>query len=292
MKLIIYYDAYSSILNHAMSHLKNEIGGFLFGTIDNQRLLIRDAFPGKKSGSSVHVEIDNLDMIQAIEQMNEKNPSLKLIGWYHSHPGMGAHFFSQTDVNTQSKYQLFFPEAIGIVIDPRKKIKETGLIQHDFHVWKVKNKKAVKGQLYLEKSFKLKKDNHWKHLNSLEKEELRRINELYLLIKEKIDSKISVSYINSKYHVNFQRNRKKIWLKLFTSQYKEFQKNDLLVFGNFTPTKLKAIREEYQKKNIKFDLKRPKGRKIRYLKLKFDKHESALDLMGIFRILYNYWNPK
>jgi len=292
MKLIIYYGAYLSVFNHAMSHLENEIGGFLFGKIKNKQLLIQAAFPGKKSGSSVHVEIDNLDMIQAIEYMNEKNPNLKLIGWYHSHPGMGAHFFSQTDVNTQFKYQLFFPEAIGIVIDPRKKIKETGLIQHDFHVWKVLDKKAIKGKLFINKSFKLKKDNHEKHLKQLGKEELRLIKELNLFIQENLDKKINVSFTNSKYHVNFQRNRKIIWLKLFTSQYKENKINDLLVFGKFSSSKLNSIRDELQKNKIKLDLKKPKGRKINYIRIKIESKKPFSDLFSLLKKLYNYWITK
>ena len=187
MNLIIYYDAYSFILDHAMAHLKNEIGGFLFGKIEKQRLLIMNAFPGKKSGSSVHVEIDNLDMIQAIEHMNEKYPNLVLIGWYHSHPGMGAHFFSQTDVNTQIKYQMFFPQAIGIVVDPKKQVKDEGLIKFDFQVWKVENKKAIKGTLRLAKAFKISIFNHENHQKNLEKETFKRINQLIPLIQEKID---------------------------------------------------------------------------------------------------------
>ena len=48
-------------------------------------------------------------------QMNADNPA-RIIGWYHSHPGLGA-FFSATDRNTQA---AFFTNAysIGWVIDP------------------------------------------------------------------------------------------------------------------------------------------------------------------------------
>lgn len=43
-------------------------------------------------------------------------PHLKVVGWFHSHPDLGA-FFSGTDRNTQ---QHFFrlPHQIGLVIDP------------------------------------------------------------------------------------------------------------------------------------------------------------------------------
>ena len=43
-------------------------------------------------------------------------PQLKIVGWYHSHPDLGA-FFSSTDRNTQHDF-FRLPHQIGLVIDP------------------------------------------------------------------------------------------------------------------------------------------------------------------------------
>lgn len=47
---------------------------------------------------------------------NRLGPQELIVGWYHSHPGLGA-FFSHTDRRTQ---QAFFPHAysVGWVVDP------------------------------------------------------------------------------------------------------------------------------------------------------------------------------
>ena len=45
-----------------------------------------------------------------------KNPSLRVVGWWHSHPGFSC-FLSPTDLKTQ---EYFFPESyqVALVVDP------------------------------------------------------------------------------------------------------------------------------------------------------------------------------
>jgi proteasome lid subunit RPN8/RPN11 len=43
-------------------------------------------------------------------------PHLKVVGWFHSHPDLGA-FFSRTDRSTQRHF-FRLPHQIGLVIDP------------------------------------------------------------------------------------------------------------------------------------------------------------------------------
>jgi proteasome lid subunit RPN8/RPN11 len=47
-----------------------------------------------------------------------RNSLLRVVGWWHSHPGFGC-FLSNTDLITQ---QYFFPESyqVALVIDPKK----------------------------------------------------------------------------------------------------------------------------------------------------------------------------
>ncbi|QEX21933.1 hypothetical protein FRZ61_18620 [Hypericibacter adhaerens] len=101
-------------------HMRNEeMGGLLVGQVarhQNGSLLIR---------IDNHVEADDFDSSSVSLAMN---PSVwnaarakvvdfhYVIGWYHSHPNLGA-FFSGTDRATQ---RHFFrePHSIGLVIDP------------------------------------------------------------------------------------------------------------------------------------------------------------------------------
>lgn len=71
------------------------------------------AVPAKQlSNSPVSLTMDasvwNVARIQA--------PHLKVIGWFHSHPDLGA-FFSGTDRNTQRNF-FRLPHQIGLVVDP------------------------------------------------------------------------------------------------------------------------------------------------------------------------------
>lgn len=48
----------------------------------------------------------------------KNNDSLRVVGWWHSHPGFGC-FLSKTDLHTQ---EFFFPEIyqVALVVDPIK----------------------------------------------------------------------------------------------------------------------------------------------------------------------------
>jgi proteasome lid subunit RPN8/RPN11 len=50
---------------------------------------------------------------------NKKNSNLRVVGWWHSHPGLGC-FLSPVDVKTQKS---FFPETfqVALVIDPKSR---------------------------------------------------------------------------------------------------------------------------------------------------------------------------
>jgi proteasome lid subunit RPN8/RPN11 len=109
-----------------------EQGGLLLGRIWSQAsspgvlsdVEIFEAVPSENSTSSAY----HLQMTAkvwssaqtALSRLNhELNPSeqaLRIVGWFHSHPHLGA-FFSETDIATQ---RAFFnqPYSIGWVIDP------------------------------------------------------------------------------------------------------------------------------------------------------------------------------
>ncbi len=53
-------------------------------------------------------------------RLKRKNNNLRIVGWWHSHPGFGC-FLSKTDLHTQ---EFFFPQSyqVALVVDPVKNI--------------------------------------------------------------------------------------------------------------------------------------------------------------------------
>lgn len=131
-------DALAPALNHrpgiritprAMRVIRNhvdgrriEVGGLLLGESIEWPGMASDypfatevtlAVPAKQlSHSPVSLTMDT----SVWQEARNIAPHLKVVGWFHSHPDLGA-FFSGTDRNTQ---QHFFrlPHQIGLVIDP------------------------------------------------------------------------------------------------------------------------------------------------------------------------------
>ena len=74
---------------------------------------IQVAVPARQhSQSPVFLEMDP----SVWQESRVLAPQLKIVGWYHSHPNLGA-FFSSTDRNTQHHF-FRLPHQIGLVIDP------------------------------------------------------------------------------------------------------------------------------------------------------------------------------
>ncbi|MFX1298823.1 MAG: hypothetical protein ACFFD2_28690, partial [Promethearchaeota archaeon] len=86
-----------------------------------------------------------------------------IIGWYHSHPKMGAHFFSATDIATQKRYQHFLNQAVGLVLDPYNYMMSGQPKDLDIHVWRVDEK-----GFSTEISFKILQDTNMIIINILE----------------------------------------------------------------------------------------------------------------------------
>jgi 26S proteasome regulatory subunit N11 len=98
-----------------------ERGGALVGryAIDptGQRfIVITDAVPAPAAPSSAaHVDIRTEDWLVLHTQIKQM-PGVRLLGWYHSHPGFGV-WMSRTDRETQ---RLIFAAdwQVGLVVDP------------------------------------------------------------------------------------------------------------------------------------------------------------------------------
>jgi proteasome lid subunit RPN8/RPN11 len=139
-KIVIYPGILSLILSKAARAGRTEIGGFLIGKIERNRLIVTRATFPRQIGTRTHVSINDVDMALLAEELAERGAGEVIIGWHHTHPGLGV-FMSGTDVSTQSRYQAFFPEAIAMVMDPVKFSETLNLDDLDLRIYRVKDQK-------------------------------------------------------------------------------------------------------------------------------------------------------
>lgn len=141
MRVVIYPSTLSKIIDFAGIDPRTESAGFLIGKIVRDELLITDSTMTKHTGTSAHVVVDNTEMAEIADELSGRGENESIIGWWHSHPGMGAGFMSGTDTATQEQYQKMFPQAVALVIDPVKFL-QTGKIEDlDYKCYTIINKK-------------------------------------------------------------------------------------------------------------------------------------------------------
>jgi proteasome lid subunit RPN8/RPN11 len=76
-------------------------------------------------------------MARLADALHKRGEGDVILGWWHTHPGMGAHFMSGVDIATQQRYQAIFPKAIAIIIDPQKFTRSLDIDDLDLHVYRV-----------------------------------------------------------------------------------------------------------------------------------------------------------
>lgn len=101
------------------SEVSTESGGILVGKMKDEELLINGLETGQQSATHVHVTLHDEFLVETATKYAERDE--KIVGWYHSHPKMGC-FMSNTDIDTQRRYQALFPNAVALVIDPQRPI--------------------------------------------------------------------------------------------------------------------------------------------------------------------------
>jgi proteasome lid subunit RPN8/RPN11 len=108
---------------------KLEVFGYLIGTIqkwnkqfyiiiEEQLFIIGAIHSDKYSFSQIEGTAGMYEKKFQKLKKSRKKDDLRIVGWFHSHPGFGA-FLSTTDVHTQ---EAFFYESyqVALVIDPIK----------------------------------------------------------------------------------------------------------------------------------------------------------------------------
>jgi proteasome lid subunit RPN8/RPN11 len=116
-EIVISESIESEIEKHCFSETQVEVGGFLVGTIDGGRTNISAALPSLKAVSTqVNLTITHEAWSDALSDVEENYPGMKIIGWYHSHPGFGL-FLSEYDSFIQENF-FVDPNHVALVVDP------------------------------------------------------------------------------------------------------------------------------------------------------------------------------
>jgi proteasome lid subunit RPN8/RPN11 len=120
-----------------------EVIGLLTGHIENADtplacLVITDAFP-IGHGTDISAQIHNpQSMVRVYKESSKRNQII--LGWYHSHPSYGCDFMSDTDYQTQVRYQRLgsgSPDTapVALVIDPTRISNQS----HGFKIFRLKS---------------------------------------------------------------------------------------------------------------------------------------------------------
>lgn len=126
----------SLILSRSARAGRTEVGGFLIGKKRGKKVFVTRATFPRQTGTSTHVAIQDIDMALLAEELTEQGTGEVIIGWWHTHPGLGV-FMSGTDISTQERYQAFFPQAIALVLDPVKFSESLNLPDLDLHTFRI-----------------------------------------------------------------------------------------------------------------------------------------------------------
>lgn len=116
--------AVRQLQEHSASDLETELGGVLLGhaSENNEHMLVAvsAALPvATDDRGPVHFTFTADAWSQLHRDKERLYPALEIVGWYHTHPGLGV-FYSADDVVVH-KAAFVLPWQIGLVVDPMAK---------------------------------------------------------------------------------------------------------------------------------------------------------------------------
>jgi len=121
LRIAVSKEAYAELIAHAKGSLDREVCGVLGGNLceDDEGLFVNveTAIRGTAaSEASTHVTFTQATWNAIHKALEQDHPKLKIVGWYHTHPGFGVEF-SDMDLFIQ---QNFFSGStqIALVTDP------------------------------------------------------------------------------------------------------------------------------------------------------------------------------
>ncbi len=124
LKVFMRQQALRQVYDHGQSDLAVELGGLLLGSVvkgmDELSVKILATIPVSTiDHGPVHFTFTADAWAQVNRERLDQFPDLDVVGWYHTHPGLGV-FFSADDVVVQ-KAAFVMPWHIALVVDPIRK---------------------------------------------------------------------------------------------------------------------------------------------------------------------------
>lgn len=293
-ELIFSPHAFLKMVNHAASSIKKEIGGLLIGTFDKTSLFIADVENINQKGTSTHVTFSDLEMARVAEKLERWNLKETIIGWYHTHPGMGAHFFSQTDVNTQKRYQSLFEDAIGIVLDPAKYHRSGDLTLLDIFFWRLDGTRALKEKFVFTKAF-FKSIERIIDIRELIKElsprssEIR--NQFEEFLREDLDRKIIFNYRTCSYRINYQISQKRMFAHWYFKRQHRMSPNTLVLKLNLQG-RVRYWNDKLKEENRAYKIVKDKNSRFHLITFNTHKLELTAALKRNIIELYESWKSQ
>jgi proteasome lid subunit RPN8/RPN11 len=122
LEIFMTREAYRQINKHAASTLDTEVGGMLVGQVYHSPaglpyVVIEAQLEARyvKQGAT-YLTFTSDTLADALNRIDDQYPSKKIVGWYHTHPGLSV-FLSSMDVWLHTN---FFREMwqVALVIDP------------------------------------------------------------------------------------------------------------------------------------------------------------------------------
>lgn len=123
-----------------------EVMGFLIGDVykwnDSFFTLVKDVVTTDLKATNISVRFDSGGFEGLFEKLVLIDYDYVIVGWYHSHPGLGC-FLSSKDIETQ-KRMFNRPFHTALVVDPIKdeikayKLKDEGYVEGRFAVYQPK----------------------------------------------------------------------------------------------------------------------------------------------------------
>ncbi|MDR0791568.1 MAG: hypothetical protein LBE47_03405 [Methanomassiliicoccaceae archaeon] len=121
--IFVHESAISDIIDHADKGAADnvEVMGLLTGRIykdgDGMYAVVSKVVTSGLLSDDVSVRFDPSDMVTLFDALDELESDYVIVGWYHSHLGIGC-FMSETDIGTH--VSAFGDLGFAIVIDPIK----------------------------------------------------------------------------------------------------------------------------------------------------------------------------
>ncbi|MHA1379064.1 MAG: Mov34/MPN/PAD-1 family protein [Candidatus Helarchaeota archaeon] len=250
MRILINPMAFYNILEHSSKDLKKEVAGYLIGKVKTNKLYISNTDTAHQKATSIHVQLNDLEMVKVAEKLEKRGAKEHIIGWYHSHPRLGAHFYSHTDINTQIRYQQLFPEAVGLVIDPAKFKATSRFSDIDCHLYHLKGEKLQNIKLNINKRLLNGLTRIYSRLKDMPQNVREFINNFEKFLDTELESVVYANYYGNNFRTNYQITPFKVWSHIYTKNYGKFHKYDL-VFKGFFKGACKRMEKKFDKIGFK-----------------------------------------